>query len=164
MKLRESSQKKQKRNLDICIAVLEGATLAEVAAQHDITGPRVGSILSSLIFNCRRRYKNATGKSSELEPAYLKDLRLRKDEYIAFIKKWGGPLTKEDIWSMDIPLLNKIFWDVPNRRPCESERKRIKALVEIFPEDVFHILNAHFDKYGWQVQLTYANRLFSMED
>lgn len=161
MKIRESIFKKSKRNVEMSIAVLEGATLQTVGEQYGLTGPRVSTVLTNMIFDCNRRYKNAMGKKSIIKSGYLKDLRLRKNELIPFIRKWGNRLTSEDVWSMDIPLLNKIFWDIPNKRPCKDEHKLIEVLVTQFPEDVYHILNKRFDEFGWQIQLTYANRLFT---
>jgi hypothetical protein len=62
---------------------------------------------------------------------------------------------------MDIPLINKIFWDIPNKRICASERKVAEVLVRAYPEDIFQLLNGLFDEHGWQITLTYADRLFT---
>jgi hypothetical protein len=152
------------RNLEISISLLEGETLKTVATRHKLTGPRVGNIIDNVVRKCNCRYEKATGEKSKFENLYrLKEKRKVKDELIPFIKKWGASAKIEDIWKLDIPLVNKVFWNTPNERPLPDERRLIKVLVRCFPEHVYYQLNDELDKLGWQLAFTYAERLFKIE-
>lgn len=163
MKIRESPFKDKARNLEISIAVLEGDTLSSVASIHGITGPRVGVLLNNLILDCNRRYRKAYGKSSNYKPGYLKDLRVQKNELIPFIKKWGAGVSEKDVWELDIPLINKIFWNLPHKKLCHSDVSVMKIFVDNFPEEIYRLLNERLDKLGWQLALGYSPRLFKDE-